>query len=158
MWGDGPGGMENSRFGVKKGSGGAQQVMVGETKVEVLFSPHRKNNRDHGLNWLEQQLKTAQTSIDIAVFVFSAQQLSHALQTLANDGVRLRLLGDPGFASRSFSELLDLLGVALPDHNCMLEAGNQPSPKELPGIGTPHLARGDKLHHKFAVIDNKTVM
>ena len=26
------------------------------------------------------------------------------------------------------------------------------------GVGTPRLARGDKLHHKFAVIDNKTVI
>ena len=26
------------------------------------------------------------------------------------------------------------------------------------GVGTPRLARGDKLHHKFAVIDNKTVV
>ena len=158
MWGDGPDGEPNSRFGVKKCSGGVQQVMVGETKVEVLFSPHKKNNRNHGLNWLEQQLKTAQTNIDMALFVFSAQQLSNALQTLAKDGVRLRILGDPGFASRSFSELLDLLGVALPDHNCMLEAGNQPSQEALPGIGTPRLPRGDKLHHKFAVVDNRKVI
>ena len=28
----------------------------------------------------------------------------------------------------------------------------------LKGIGTPRLARGDKLHHKFAVVDNKTVI
>ena len=26
------------------------------------------------------------------------------------------------------------------------------------GIGTPRLARGDKLHHRCAVIDNKTVV
>ena len=26
------------------------------------------------------------------------------------------------------------------------------------GIGTPRLARGDKLHHKFAVIDNRKVI
>ena len=25
-------------------------------------------------------------------------------------------------------------------------------------MGTPRLARGDKLHHKFAVIDNKTMI
>ena len=72
--------------------------------------------------------------------------------------MKLRLLADPGFASRSFSEVLDLLGVALPDRFCKLEAGNQPLLKPLKGIGTPGLARGDKLHHKFAVIDNKTVI
>jgi len=26
------------------------------------------------------------------------------------------------------------------------------------GVGTPRLALGDKLHHKFAVIDNKIVI
>ncbi len=26
------------------------------------------------------------------------------------------------------------------------------------GVGTPRLARGDKLHHKFAVVDNKKVI
>jgi phosphatidylserine/phosphatidylglycerophosphate/cardiolipin synthase-like enzyme len=70
----------------------------------------------------------------------------------------VRLLADPGFASRSFSEVLDLLGVALPDRFCKLEAGNQPFETPLQGVGTPRLARGDKLHHKLAVIDNKTVI
>ena len=32
------------------------------------------------------------------------------------------------------------------------------NPMQVQGIGTPRLARGDKLHHKFAVIDNKTVI
>ena len=45
----------------------------------------------------------------------------------------------------------------LPDHFCELEAGNQPLPKPHKGIGTPRLASGDKLHHKFAVIDNHKV-
>jgi phosphatidylserine/phosphatidylglycerophosphate/cardiolipin synthase-like enzyme len=54
--------------------------------------------------------------------------------------------------------VLDLLGVALPDRNCKLESKNQPFKKGLNGVGTPRLARGDKLHHKFAVIDNKKVI
>ena len=87
-----------------------------------------------------------------------AQQLPNKLAERISAGVKLRLLADPGFASRSFSEVLDLLGVALPDRFCKLEAGNQPLTKPLKGIGTPRLARGDKLHHKFAVIDNKTVI
>ena len=29
---------------------------------------------------------------------------------------------------------------------------------QVQGIGTPRLAHGDKLHYKFAVIDNKTVI
>jgi len=72
--------------------------------------------------------------------------------------VAIRLLADPGFANRSFSEILDLLGTQLPDRNCKLEASNRPWRKPLDGVGTPRLAPGDKLHHKLAVIDRRTVI
>ena len=75
-----------------------------------------------------------------------------------NAGIDIRLLADPSFASRSFSEVLDLLGVELPDRFCKLEADNRALKTQLQTVGTPRLARGDKLHHKFAVIDNKTVI
>ena len=75
-----------------------------------------------------------------------------------NAGLQIRLIADPSFASRSFSEVLDLLGVGLPDRNCKLEKDNQPFNKGLKGVGTPRLARGDKLHHKFAVVDDRKVI
>ena len=158
MWGDGPGGRNDSRYGLPKRSAGPQAVMVGDARVEVLFAPHPKRNPEHGLNWLTQQLRAARRSIDMALFVFSAQQLADELQKQVQSGVNVRLVADPGFASRSFSEVLDLLGVALPDHNCKLERNNKPFMQPLHGVGTPRLARGDKLHHKFAVIDNRTVI
>ena len=158
MWGDGPGGKLNSRFGLQKESTGVRTAMVGATRVDVLFAPHRKRDLNHGLNWIEEQLDEARTSIDMALFVFTAQQLADALQGGVNAGLQIRLIADPSFASRSFSEVLDLLGVGLPDRNCKLEKDNQPFNKGLKGVGTPRLARGDKLHHKFAVIDNKTVI
>ena len=158
MWGDGPDGEEDSRFGLQKARKRPQTVQVGDIRVDVLFSPHPKRDRDHGLNLLAEQLEKARESIDMALFVFSAQQLTNVLRELIEQGVAIRLIADPGFASRSFSEVLDLLGVSLPDQNCKLEAGNHPLEQGLKGIGTPRLARGDKLHHKFAVIDNKTVI
>jgi phosphatidylserine/phosphatidylglycerophosphate/cardiolipin synthase-like enzyme len=94
----------------------------------------------------------------MALFVFTAQQLADALEQQVQAGLHIRLIADPSFASRSFSEVLDLLGVALPDRNCKLEGNNQPFKKGLKSVGTPRLARGDKLHHKFAVIDNKKVI
>ena len=39
-----------------------------------------------------------------------------------------------------------------------MEAGNQPFKKPLEGVDTPRLARGDKLDHKFSVIDNRKVI
>ncbi len=158
MWGDGPGGSNNSRFGRNKIAQPLQTVQLGSVTINVLFPPHAKTDSGHGLDVIEDQLGGAKKTIDLALFVFSAQQLSNKLAERVSAGVKLRLLADPGFANRSFSEVLDLLGVALPDRFCKLEAGNQPLPKPLKGIGTPSLARGDKLHHKFAVIDRKTVI
>jgi len=158
MWGDGPGGSKNSRFGRNKTAQPLRTVKVGSMNVSVLFPPHAKTHSGHGLDLIEDQLGRAKRTIDLALFVFSAQQLTNKLAERISAGVKLRLLADPGFASRSFSEVLDLLGVALPDRFCKLEAGNQPLSKPLKGIGTPRLARGDKLHHKFAVIDNKKVI
>jgi phosphatidylserine/phosphatidylglycerophosphate/cardiolipin synthase-like enzyme len=124
----------------------------------VLFAPHRRNDPHHGLKLIANTLAAARARIDLALFVFSAQSLTDVLADLNARGVRLRLLADPGFASRSFSEVLDLLGVAMADRHCMLEADNRPLAEAAKGIGIPRLARGDKLHHKVAVIDNRTVI
>ena len=158
LWGDGPGGEKDSRFGRGKHSSGVQRTRVGNSEVEVLFTPHSKLDPNNGLNWLSTLLSSAKQHIDMALFVFSAQQLADVLQVRAEAGVKIRLLADRSFASRFYSEVLDLLGVALPDQNCKLEPDNQPFEIPLHGVGTPRLARGDKLHHKFAVIDNKTVI
>jgi phosphatidylserine/phosphatidylglycerophosphate/cardiolipin synthase-like enzyme len=158
MWGDGPGGEKDSRFGLQKASGSIQTVRLGDIQVDVLFSPHPKRDANHGLNLLAKQLKATRQHIDMALFVFSAQQLTNVLREQIKEGVEIRLVADPGFASRPFSEVLDLLGVSLPDRACKVEAGNLPLDQGLKGVGTPRLARGDKLHHKFAVIDNRKVI
>ncbi|KZR86048.1 Phospholipase D precursor [Synechococcus sp. MIT S9509] len=158
MWGDGPGGERNSRFGRGKTSPGIQAVQVNGIQIDVLFAPHSKQFPAHGLDLIAEQLAAAKQSIDMALFVFSAQTLTNVLAKRMTAGVDIRLLADPGFASRSFSEVLDLLGLELPDRFCKLEAGNQPLKTALQTVGSPRLARGDKLHHKFAVIDNKTVI
>ena len=158
LWGDGPGGRPDSRFGLAKGGGPAQRVMVGATPVEVLFAPHRRSDPGHGLLWLERQLDSARRRVDLGLFVFSAQNLADRLALLQRRGVELRLLADPGFANRSFSEVLDLLGQTLPDHRCRLEAGNRRWAQPHEGVGTPRLAGGDKLHHKLAVLDGRRVI
>jgi phosphatidylserine/phosphatidylglycerophosphate/cardiolipin synthase-like enzyme len=158
MWGDGPGGAPDSRFGLAKNSGPAQRVLVGETPVEVLFAPHRRSDPHHGLHWLADHLAVVRRRLDLSLFVFSAQSLADTLATLVPRGVAIRLLADPGFASRPFSEVLDVLGVSRADNKCLLEADNQVWRRPLEGVGTPRLAAGDKLHHKFAVIDGTRVI
>jgi phosphatidylserine/phosphatidylglycerophosphate/cardiolipin synthase-like enzyme len=158
LWGDGPGGASDSRFGLAKGSGPATTVLVGNTPVTVLFTPHRRRDANGGLSLIADTLANAQRRVDLALFVFSAQPLTGVIAELQQRGVALRLLADPGFASRPFSEVLDLLGVALADRHCKHEAGNQPLQQPSEGVGIPRLPGGDKLHHKFAVIDNRTVV
>ena len=158
LWGDGPGGQTDSRFGLAKGGGASQQVRVGDTTVTVLFAPHRRRDPNHGLLWLERQLLGVRRQLDLALFVFSAQNLADALTGLNQRGVKIRLLADPGFASRPFSEVLDLLGTSKPDRLCRLESGNRPWKEALAGVGTPRLAGGDKLHHKLAVLDRRSVI
>jgi phosphatidylserine/phosphatidylglycerophosphate/cardiolipin synthase-like enzyme len=158
MWGDGPGGQPDSRFGVGKEEGGPHQVMVAGTPVSVLFAPHPRRDPNQGLLWLEQLLRGTQRRVDLSLFVFSAQNLANALADLQQRGATIRLLADPGFANRAFSEVLDLVGVSLPDQRCQLEAGNRVWSRPLQGVGTPQLASGDKLHHKFAVIDRRRVI
>jgi len=158
LWGDGPGGRPDSRFGTGKGGGAAQRVRIGATTVEVLFTPHRRQDPDNGLAWLERQLQGVRKRLDLSLFVFSAQPIADTLARLRQRGVTLRVLADPGFASRSYSEVLDLLGVQLSDHRCQLEAGNRVWTTPIEAAGIPRLARGDKLHHKVAVLDGERVV
>ncbi|WP_254939494.1 phosphatidylserine/phosphatidylglycerophosphate/cardiolipin synthase family protein [Cyanobium sp. Morenito 9A2] len=158
LWGDGPQGQPDSRFGLEKKGTAIQRVDVQGTAVDVLFAPHRSKDPRNGLLVLEQSLNQARERIDLALFVFSAQNLTEALAHLRTKGVRLRLLADPGFAYRSFSEVLDLLGINLPDRRCGIEAGNKTWSAAMETVGVPRLAGGDKLHHKFAVIDRRTVI
>jgi phosphatidylserine/phosphatidylglycerophosphate/cardiolipin synthase-like enzyme len=158
MWGDGPGGANDSRFGLGKEAGALQVVKVGSTPVGVLFAPQRRRDPNNGLALLNTLLEGAKRQVDLALFVLSDQSVGNTLGKLHRRGVKIRLLADPGFANRSFSEVLDLMGTQLPDRNCRIEAGNTPLKAAIEGVGTPQLARGDKLHHKLAVIDGARII
>lgn len=158
MWGNGPGDGATSRFGLAKESEGLRWVRVGSTPVGVLFTPHRMGDERNGLELLAKLLRGTEKQLDLALFVFSDQRLGNVVGDLHERGVTVRLLADPGFANRFFSEVLDLLGLELPDHRCIVQAENRPSSDPLPGVGTPRLSGGDKLHHKLAVIDRRRVV
>ena len=83
--------------------------------MDVLFSPHPRKDRNHGLHLLEKQLGAAKESIDMSLFIFSAQPLPNMLGEQIKRGIEIRLVADPDFASRPCSDVLDLLRVSLPD-------------------------------------------
>ena len=159
MWGDGPGGKPDSKFGVKKPFRPVQKVRVRETTVTVQFSPTSKT-----LPWeksvnslINQNLGIAKKSVNLALFVFSAQRLANTLEIEAQRGVAVRALIDSNFIYRPYSEGLDMMGATLIEH-CQLEADNRPWKQPLTTVGVPLLPMGDRLHHKFGVVDANTVL
>ncbi|MEO1373220.1 MAG: phospholipase D-like domain-containing protein, partial [Cyanobacteria bacterium J06635_10] len=159
MWGDGVGGKLNSKFGLQKPIRDFQEVSFGNNKVTVSFSPTSPTKLwiDSSNGLIGKTLKSAEKSIDSALFVFSAQRLSNILQTSHKQGVKIRTLLEPDFAYRFYSEGLDMTGVAL-SNKCKYELNNQPWGNPIKTVGVPLLTSGDLLHHKYGVIDGKTVI
>ncbi|MBF2013717.1 MAG: DUF655 domain-containing protein [Rivularia sp. T60_A2020_040] len=159
MWGDGVAEKFDSKFGLQKPQRDFQQVTLGNSKITVTFSPTSPTQP-----WIESSngligktLNSAVNSIDAVLFVFSAQRLSNILETRHKQNVKIRTLLEPDFAYRFYSESLDMMGVALSD-KCKYELNNQPWQNPIQTVGVPLLTKGDLLHHKYAVIDQKTVI
>lgn len=147
------------RFGTKKPYRPAQQVKIGDTLIAVQFSPASSKvewqETSNGL--IARLLAQAEHSIDLALFVFSEQDLVNTIEPQAQKGIPIRALIEPSFMYRPYSEGLDMLGVALSDH-CKLEANNRPWQSPIKTVGVPQLPPGDMLHHKFGMVDRHTVL
>ena len=159
MWGDGVGGKSDSKFGVNKSFRPPQTILIGNTELTVHFSPNSQtipwSDTSNGL--IGDTLDRAAQSVDLALFVFSEQKLSDILQDRHETGVNIRALIDPGFAYRNYSEGLDMLGMEL-SNKCQHEANNNPWRNPINAVGVPQLQQGDKLHHKFGVVDRTTII
>lgn len=160
LWGDGPGASPDSLFGLKKSHRAAQDFTLPTSNITLQFSPISAGQPwEASVNGLiSRTLTQASHSIDLALFVFSDQLITNELQPKAAAGTALRVLIDPGFVYRSYSEALDMLGVTLRDQRCQVEKGNQPWAKSITTVGFAQLPPGDKMHHKFAVMDKATVI
>jgi phosphatidylserine/phosphatidylglycerophosphate/cardiolipin synthase-like enzyme len=105
MWGDGSD-RSNRKFGLKKPHRRPQTVALAPgSTVTVQFSPTSTR-----LSWAEsvngligRALNTATRTIDLALFVFSDQNLSNFLETLHHRGVQIRTLIEPEFAYRDYN-------------------------------------------------------
>jgi competence ComEA-like helix-hairpin-helix protein len=162
MWGDGPGGQADSVFGVRKPFRPVQSFTVDDATVRVKFSPTSSSlpwqSSTNGL--IGSTLQQSKATVDLALFVFSEQNLANLLAVKHQQGVTVRALIDPSFAYQSYSEVLDMLGVfrsRLPN-TCTIEANNQPWQRPIETVGMARLPEGDRLHHKYGVVDQQTVI
>ena len=159
MWGEGVGGKLDSKFGLQKPLRKSQTITLGNSKITVNFSPISPTEPwvDSANGLISKTLSASKKTVDLALFVFSDQQLANILEERHNQNVQVRALIEPQFAYRSYSEALDMMGFALSE-NCKYEVDNHPWKNPISTVGVPILAKGDLLHHKFAVIDNQTVI
>lgn len=156
MWGNG----KQGSFGLQKRYRPPQTVSVGGTKVTVQFSPASKSlpyeQTTNGL--IIQYMKKARRSFKAALFVFSEQKLVDALEERHDAGVDVGVIIEARFAYRDYSELLDMLGLEMLGSNCKAESGNRPWRNPIREGGMANLPGGDKLHHKYGVIDGRYVL
>jgi phosphatidylserine/phosphatidylglycerophosphate/cardiolipin synthase-like enzyme len=159
MWGDGTAGNQISQFKARKPARPPLEVLVGKTRVLVQFSPTSKQQawEDSTNGSIGKLLATSQQQVDFALFVFSEPALANILQTQSPRGVKVRGIIDRQFAYRDYSSGLLLMGVTDGNNGNTCPATGTNSPP-LETIGVPTLPTGDLLHHKFAIIDRRTVI
>lgn len=145
-----------ARFGIQKPFRGARTVSVGGKKITVQFSPStRKVDWEMSTNGLiAKQIRSARTSVQAGLFVFSEQKIADAMKNVAHRA-SVAVLVERNFAYRYFSEVLDLLGLEIPNLDCVIAADNNPWSPAIQTAGTVRNRSGDVLHHKFGVIDKR---
>lgn len=148
MWG--------KKFGLNKTARPPRTVTVGSTKITIQFSPTSKTASfelsTNGL--IASYMAKAKRSFKAALFVFSEQKLADVLEQRHDAGVDIGVLIESRFAYREYSELLDMLGLEMLGVNCKPEPGNKPWKNPIREGGMATLG-GDKLHHKYGVIDGR---
>ncbi len=148
-----------ARFGIQKPFRGARTVTVSGKKITVQFSPStRKVDWEMTTNGLiAKQIRSARVSVQAGLFVFSEQGIADAMKEVAPKA-NVSVVVESKFAYRYFSEVLDLLGVTIPNPNCVIPTDNNPWSPAIQTAGTVRNRAGDVLHHKFGVVDRKKTL
>ncbi len=161
MFGNGVKGSGQSRFGINKRLFPEEfEFRTQSWRVRGMFSATSESAdwRRSTNAFIGRQLSYAQKSVKMALFVFSEQKLVNILERRHEKGLDIGLLMHPSFISQYYSESLDMWGLEMKKDSCLYEYGNRPWRAPSQKVGIPRLAMGDKLHHKFAVIDGKKVI
>lgn len=162
MWGDGPGGASNSLFGVNKPYRPLRQAVVGNQLVQVQFGPTsgRRPLSDSPAGSVIRLIEQSSTTIQIAMYVLTDQAVTDALRNAyaLKPQLRMEALFDRSFASNNYNASLDMWGIRQLDAACQLQPYSRPWARMPQTVGVPLITQGDKLHHKFAILDGQTVL
>lgn len=136
-------------------------LQVGRGTIAFRFSPAKKNQEigttSNGA--IADYMEHAQKSIHVALFAFSAQNISDAMGEAHDKGVEVKELIDPDFYSTPYSKAWDAAGM------CPIKTGRTKKVKVHPwhqpitSVGFPTGPLGDRgVHSKMAVIDSRIVL
>jgi phosphatidylserine/phosphatidylglycerophosphate/cardiolipin synthase-like enzyme len=144
----------------------AKPFILGSTgELLVKFSPMAQGEgletSTNGL--ISYFLINSHFSVRGSLFSFADQMITNNLHAskLANPNLYINLLFDRSQATAYYSSLLDLWGIEIPgpvSTKCSLRENNVLFSRYANESGVPDLMPGDKLHHKFAIIDNQRVL
>jgi phosphatidylserine/phosphatidylglycerophosphate/cardiolipin synthase-like enzyme len=165
MWGDGPGGLTDSQFGLSKPDHALQTFYTDNEniRVDIQFAPQSPTVfAGSTLDSLNTHIASAQTRVHLAQFVFSTQILADTLKARFDAGVSVEGVGDSSFFNRYYSEFLDMLGSQEPNTNGNYEVDaytNSPNnPWNNPAeVFVGAVSSHDKMHHKYWVVDDTVV-
>lgn len=165
MWGDGPGGLQDSLFGLSKVDHELEVTFtdVEGIQVDVQFSP--KSSTQYAgstLANIQNYVSLASSRIHIAQFVFSHQDVADRMEEQHNLGAEVKAVGDNLFFSRYYSEMNDIAGVVVlnpsgvPEVDSVTGAVN--NAWDNPGQAYKDgLMPEDKLHHKYLILDDSVL-
>lgn len=137
-------------------------VPVGAGTITLKFSPARRKQDIATTNngMIAYFVKQASSSVHVAVFVYSDQQISDTLSRVNSQGVKdIKVLIDPDFYRQPYSKAYDALGVCPPTGKRKSKIQVKPWQHPITTVGFPTSLIGDRgIHSKMAILDGRLVI
>lgn len=136
-------------------------LAVGRGTITFHFSPAKKNQEMNTTSngTIADYMEHAQKSIHVALFAFSAQNISDAMGKAHDRGVEVKELIDPDFYSEPYSKAWDAAGVCPGGKGRTKKVKVHPWHQPITTVGFPTGPLGDRgVHSKMGVIDGRLVL
>ncbi len=137
-------------------------IAAGSGTITLNFSPaSRKQDIETTSNGIIAHfVKQASSTVHIAVFVYSDQQISDTLGKVHDKGVKdIKVLIDPDFYRQPYSKAYDALGVCPPPGKRNSKIKVLPWQRPITTVGFPTAPMGDRgVHSKMAILDGVLVI
>lgn len=165
MWGDGPGGAQDSLFGLGKPDHQMETVYTtnDNIRIDVQFTPQSPTLfAGSSIENIVNYVSTAQQRIRMAQFVISAQDVADAMVSRHDAGVEVQGIGDSSFFFRYYSEFMDMEGTQKLNNNGVYETDSYTgAPNNVwqnpADVRVANMDGGDKWHHKYVVVDDSVL-